>query len=327
MAISKLAHEMLLNNNYTVMNNKVIKHITIHHCAVVNASVLGIYKTFNNTERQASSNYFIDSYGDIYCFVDESNRAWTSGNAQNDSESITIEVSNDSTVEWHVSDEAYNSLIKLCADICNRYNLTANFDDTASATFNLHRHFQATECPGKYLYEHMLDIVDSVNNLVDCEYFNIIDDIECYYKVYNDKKWHVAKHDDNIIKIEANTYITAIAFKCKRGELEYSVSTLQSGWYPAVYSKNFNLCDDIYGYAGYNNEAIDCIQILYLTDDKDISQKGYFYAKYRVKTFNFCDFFDYQIDDIFDVNKKMDGYAGLKNNAISAFELEITNYY
>lgn len=325
MAISKLAHEMLLNNNYTAMNNKVIKHITIHHCAVVNANVLGIYKTFNNPQRQASSNYFIDSAGKIYCFVDECNRAWTSGNAQNDSESITIEVSNDSTVEWHVSDEAYNSLIKLCADICNRYNITANFDDTAMATFNLHRHFQATECPGKYLYEHMFDIVDSVNNLVECEYFNIINDIECYYKIYNDNNWYIAKKEDNTIKIESKKAITAIAFKCQRGSILYSVSTLDSGWYPNVHSNNFNLNDDIDGYAGYNNEEIDCIQILYITSYSDMLQKGYFFAKYRVKAFNYCDFFEYQIDDI--INNDMDGYAGLKGNTISAFELEITNYY
>ena len=76
---------------------------------------------FADSNRQASSNYGIDSDGRVGLYVSESNRAWTSGNAENDNQAVTIEVSNCETGgDWAVSDKAYTKLIDLCVDICQR---------------------------------------------------------------------------------------------------------------------------------------------------------------------------------------------------------------
>ena len=57
-------------------------------------------------------------------YVEESNRAWTSGNADNDNQAVTIEVANDGGApDWHVSDTAFAKLIDLCVDICRRNNI------------------------------------------------------------------------------------------------------------------------------------------------------------------------------------------------------------
>lgn len=46
-------------------------------------------------------------------------------------ERLTIEVANDEIGgDWHVSDAAFNKLIELCVDICQRNNFRLSFDGT-----------------------------------------------------------------------------------------------------------------------------------------------------------------------------------------------------
>ena len=81
-------------NNYTQGRRgyKICK-ITPHHMAGrLTGEQCG--RIFQNGSRQASSNYGIGYDGRIYGYVDEENRAWTSSNATNDYQAITIEVAN-----------------------------------------------------------------------------------------------------------------------------------------------------------------------------------------------------------------------------------------
>ena len=142
-----------------------ISKITIHHCAVVNATLKGLGNGFAQPSRQASSTYAIDSNGNIAQFVDESKRPWTSSNRDNDNVAVTIEVSNSTGApEWKVSDKAYEALIKLCVDICKRNNIKElNFTGDKSGNLTLHKWFAATDCPGPYLESRMGDIANKVN--------------------------------------------------------------------------------------------------------------------------------------------------------------------
>ena len=72
-------------------------------------------QAFLQRDRRASANYAIDSEGRVALYVEESDRAWTSSSADNDHRAVTIEVANDEIGgDWHVSDEAFETLVALC---------------------------------------------------------------------------------------------------------------------------------------------------------------------------------------------------------------------
>lgn len=150
-------------NSSNPRNNKILK-ITPHHCAGVMAAEQ-IASVFASASRQASSNYVIGNDGKIGLVVDEGNRAWTSSSPANDNQAVTIEVSNSATGgDWPVSDAAWNSLVKLCADICKRNGIKSlNWTGDANGNLTVHQFFAATACPGPYLMARMPQLAQEVN--------------------------------------------------------------------------------------------------------------------------------------------------------------------
>ena len=94
MSNSSLVSYTKLSPNCSKPRNHKIDTITIHHMAG-NLSVETCGNVFATTSRKASSNYGIGSDGRVGLYVEEVNRAWTSGNRANDNRAITIEVAND----------------------------------------------------------------------------------------------------------------------------------------------------------------------------------------------------------------------------------------
>lgn len=139
-----------------------ITKVTIHHMAgVLSAEQCG--NVFSTPARQASSNYGIGNDGEIACYVEEENAAWTSSNWDNDNRAITMEVSDSYYGKpWPISDAAWDSMIALCADICNRYGIEPYYDGTPNGTFTEHMMFAPTGCPGTYIHERMYQIVEEV---------------------------------------------------------------------------------------------------------------------------------------------------------------------
>lgn len=164
MSNSSLVSYTKLSPNCSPRTEKITK-ITIHHAAVVNASLAGLGNGFANPAAQASSNYGIDCNGNIGMFVEEKNRAWTSSNRDNDNRAVTIEVANSSGApNWQVSDKALSALIDLCVDICKRNGIPRlNYDGTKNGSLTLHEMFAATLCPGPYIKSKIKYICDEVN--------------------------------------------------------------------------------------------------------------------------------------------------------------------
>jgi hypothetical protein len=164
MSNSSLVDYVKISPNSSNPRNKKIKKITLHHVAG-NLTVKQIGNIFAPASRRASSNYGIDSNGRVGMYVEEKNRAWTSGSADNDHQAITIEVANSKSGNpWPVSDKALNKLIELCVDICRRNGIDRlNYTGDASGNFTRHNMFQATACPGPYLISKMPYIADEVN--------------------------------------------------------------------------------------------------------------------------------------------------------------------
>lgn len=142
-----------------------IKKITIHHMAE-ELTLERLGTVFGNRDRQASSNYAVDTDGRVALYVEERDRAWTSSSKENDDQAVTIEVANDRMGgDWHVSDEAYAALVELCTDICRRNSIPElTYTGDAGGTLTTHRMFRPeTECPGPYLAGRMEELAREVN--------------------------------------------------------------------------------------------------------------------------------------------------------------------
>lgn len=159
---SSLATKEILSPNYNNRVEKVTK-LTPHHAATT-APAENVAHTFQNAAREASSNYVIGSDGKIILCVPEEYRAWTSGNANNDQQAITVEVCNSTGApDWKVSDAALEALINLGVDICKRYGLPGfTWTGDKSGTLTIHKMFQATACPGPYLESKMPYIAEEI---------------------------------------------------------------------------------------------------------------------------------------------------------------------
>ena len=147
MSNSPLVTYTKLSPNKTVMSNKKNTHIVIHHMAGI-LTVEQCGNVFASSSRQASSNYGVDGKGHVGLYVDESNRAWTTGSREIDSKAVTIEVANDQTGgNWHVSDTALRKTIELCADICKRNGIAKlNYTGNKSGNLHMHQWYQNTSC-------------------------------------------------------------------------------------------------------------------------------------------------------------------------------------
>lgn len=168
MSNSPLVTYTHLSKHYASPREAKIDTITIHHAAVVKASLKGLGNGFN-TSRVASSNYGIDNDGNIGMFVEEKNRAATSSNKANDARAVTIEVVNSSGApDWKISDKAMEALIRLCVDICQRNGIKRlNFTGDKTGNLTMHKYFAATACPGPYLESKYPYIAQEVNSRLE----------------------------------------------------------------------------------------------------------------------------------------------------------------
>lgn len=163
-------------------NGQTITRITPHHMACVQSGkACAEYEQRSNN----SANYCIGVDGDIWCACDEDYRAWTSGGTdiygnegrdsatgmtgrENDYQAITIECSNcEVGGEWALSEATWNSLVKLCADICKRYGFRLNYTGAGDGTLTTHRMFAATSCPGEWLNDRLVLLEQETNAILD----------------------------------------------------------------------------------------------------------------------------------------------------------------
>jgi hypothetical protein len=161
MSNSNLVNYTLISPHKTVGNFKK-KKFTIHHMAGV-LTVEQCGKVFQS--REASTNYGVDANGRIGMYVEEKDRAWATANYNNDCQSINIEVANDKTGgDWHVSDKAIETLIKLMVECAKRNGIDKLvYDGTKNGNVTTHDMFVATQCPGAYLKSKIPYIVAEVN--------------------------------------------------------------------------------------------------------------------------------------------------------------------
>lgn len=152
--------------------------------------------------RKASANYGVGSDGRVGLYVEEHNRAWTSSNADNDHQAVTIEVANDRIGgDWHVSDKALAKLIDLCVDICRRNGIKKlNFTGDKRGNLTMHKWFAATDCPGAYLESKFPYIAAEVNKRL------------AYAKIYGNPQQSVAYSVGQVITFLGGKHHTSSNF-------------------------------------------------------------------------------------------------------------------
>lgn len=144
------------------------------HCVVGQCTIENLGEWFSNPIAQCSSNYGIGKDGRIGLIVEEGNRSWCTSSKANDQRAVTIECASDKTHPYTMYDVVYQSLIKLCIDICKRNGKTKLLwiSDKAKALnyapktdemlITVHRWFANKPCPGDWLYSRLPDLAAKV---------------------------------------------------------------------------------------------------------------------------------------------------------------------
>lgn len=199
---STLVSYTKLSPNHSGQRTHSIDRIT-PHCVVGQLSAESICGCFTSTSRQASCNYGIGTDGRVSLCVEEKNRSWCSSSNANDQRAITIECSSDKTEPYAMNDAVYNSLIKLCNDICKRNGkkkLLWFADKDKSLNYapksdemviTVHRWFANKSCPGNWLYVRLGDLASKVTAALGGTTQTPSADTSTWYRVR--KSWEDAK--------------------------------------------------------------------------------------------------------------------------------------
>lgn len=144
------------------------------HCVVGQCTAEGLGDWFGKSSTKASSNYGIDRNGRVGLYVEEKNRSWCTSSNSNDQRAITIECASDTREPYTMNNKVYETLIKLCTDICKRNGkkkLMWLGDKTRSLNYTpksdemiitVHRWFANKSCPGDWLYSRLGDVAKRV---------------------------------------------------------------------------------------------------------------------------------------------------------------------
>lgn len=192
-----------LSSNHSGQRTHSIERIT-PHCVVGQCSVETLGHIFYPTSRQASCNYGIGADGRVGMYVEEKNRSWCSSSNANDQRAVTIECASDATEPYAFKDIVYQTLIKLCVDICKRGGKTKLLwlgDKTKTLNYSpkqdemvltVHRWFANKSCPGNWMYARMGNLSEKVTEQLGGE-TKPVENYRIHTVAHGDTLWAIAK--------------------------------------------------------------------------------------------------------------------------------------
>lgn len=172
MSYSPLVSYYVKSPNYDPRGSHTVKGFAIH-CFPGQITVKRGVDAFSYP-RDASANYVVGYDGKIGCAVDDENRSWCTS-TDLDYDLITIEMATDSTHPYAVNDQAYEGLIKLLVDCCQRHGIKRlawagdpvyaqkKYLSESYQNMVAHRWFAAKACPGDWIYNREGQIAEEVN--------------------------------------------------------------------------------------------------------------------------------------------------------------------
>ena len=162
-----------LSPNHSGPRTHSIDRIT-PHCSVHQYCAESMGDIFADPDGRVSTNYGIDKDGRVGLYVEERNRSWCSSSRENDHRAVTIECASDGTEPFAFHEIVYQTLIRLCVDICRRNgkekllwlgdrDMTLEYSPSADEMIlTVHRWFTDKSCPGTWMYSRMGDLADQV---------------------------------------------------------------------------------------------------------------------------------------------------------------------
>ena len=169
---SPLVKYTRLTEKHSGQRTHAIDRIT-PHCMDGQLTAQQLANVYSGT-RQVSSNYGIAVDGTVGLYVEEKNRSWCSSSAANDQRAITIECASDDEKPYTFKPIVYETLVKLCIDICKRNGKkkllwlgdktkTLNYSPKSDEmVLTVHRWFANKSCPGDWLYSRLDDLAAKV---------------------------------------------------------------------------------------------------------------------------------------------------------------------
>lgn len=178
MSNSKLVSYTRFSPNHSGKRTHSIDRIT-PHCVVGQLTAAGIAGCFTSPSRGASCNYGIGKDGAISLIVDEGNRSWCTSSNANDQRAVTIECASNTSHPYAMNTAVYNSLVKLCVDICRRNgkkkliwfgnkSTALNYSPRSDEmVLTVHRWFANKACPGQWLVDRLGSLASEVTRQLD----------------------------------------------------------------------------------------------------------------------------------------------------------------
>lgn len=173
MSNSKLVSYTRWSPNHSGKRTHKIDRIS-PHCVVGQCSVETLGSIFAAPSRGASCQYGIGKDGRVGQYVSEANRSWCTSSNANDQRAVTIECASDTKSPYTMNSKVYNTLVKLCVDICKRNGKTKLlwFNNKSKAlnyapksnemVLTVHRWFANKACPGDWLYSRLGKLATAV---------------------------------------------------------------------------------------------------------------------------------------------------------------------
>lgn len=322
MSNSKLVSYTRLSPNHSGVRTHSIDRIT-PHCVVGQCSVETLGNIFMDTNREASCNYGIGADGRVLLCVDEGNRSWCSSSNSNDQRAVTIECASETYHPYEMNNNVYNSLVKLCVDICKRNgkkkllwfndkNKTLNYSPKSDEMIiTVHRWFDNKACPGDWLYNRLGDLAKKVTEQLGGNSKPKKPTIT--YRVYADGKWYREVKGLGGVAGRFKQAISGLMIKVSEGNIRYRVHLRDGDWLDWV--DGYNKADSNNGYAGILGKVIDTIQI-------EFSGVGDYKATYKVCGQGNNYWYDWQHNT--EEDTRQDGYAGKNGKAIDRVQITLT---
>lgn len=190
-------------NPYTEIEGREIAAVVLHHQATYSPKGEDCINGWIAAGKQTSANYCVGDDGSIALYVPEKYRAWTTGTDQYGSNpdrfSVTIELSNcngcdsangsdEDPEAWKVSSTAWESCIRLIADIYKRNGISkcvykggpngeppnggnmgpknSQMSEDVIGNLLMHRWYASTACPGGYMMHRFEQVASEVNAIL-----------------------------------------------------------------------------------------------------------------------------------------------------------------
>lgn len=306
-----------------------IDRIVLHHNATTNKDV-AMSTWYTSSGNWTSAHYEVTPTEIIGC-VEESYAAYhCGGTGSNDipkmtnpnERSIGIENLNSTGApSWSVDERTIANTAKLVKDLCDTYGIPCDRQHVVG-----HNEVTATACPGGINVDEVVRLANggepstsdgsgSINPIKPATKVNVTYALKQLNGPWLGDVVNIGAGSDGFAGMPNGRH-DMLCVKVSHGSAKYRVHTVESGWLEWVTKGDKN--DSVAGCAGITGQAIDGVQIIYITPNEEVYQQAY----YRSQTVQRAGWLDVACDD----GNSLDGFdsfAGMLGEPLDRLQISI----